>query len=100
MDIITYAILHKQVDTLSDKIDAFPGGFSYKGAVDYYDDLPSSGNTVGDCYSILYKGSSGTEPDNSRYAWGEIDGVEQWIEINPVPETMTAEDVDDLWEDA
>lgn len=57
----------------------FPQGFTYKGEVDYFSDLPTTGNTVGDVYTVKYKGSSGTEPSGDEYVWGKYQGVEQWI---------------------
>ena len=57
----------------------FPQGFNYKGEVDYFSDLPTTGNTVGDVYTVKYKGSSGTDPLGDEYVWGEYQGVEQWI---------------------
>ena len=62
-------------------LEQFPNGINYKGAVDYYGDLPASSNTLGDAYTVRYTGSSGTEPSNAEYAWGEYDGTEQWIQV-------------------
>ena len=60
-------------------IVSFPQGFNYKGEVDYISDLPTTGNTVGDVYTVKYRGSSGTDPLNDEYVWGKYEGIEQWI---------------------
>ena len=64
-------------------IAALPNGLVYKGAVDYYSNLPASNQTVGDCYTVRYKGSSGTDPDGTEYAWGPVGGVNQWVPVGP-----------------
>ena len=69
-----------KVDETAQKIDAFTQGFSFKGEVDYYSDLPNDAE-VGDLYIVKYQGSSGTEPDGNQYAWGESGGTETWIPI-------------------
>lgn len=56
------------------------GGITYKGAVDYYSSLPSNAS-VGDAYTVKYKGSSGTDPDGSEYVWGRYEGTNQWIKL-------------------
>lgn len=64
-------------------IAALPNGLVYKGAVDYYSDLPGADQTVGDCYTVRYKGTSGTVPDGTEYAWGPVGGVNQWVPVGP-----------------
>lgn len=59
-------------------IAVIPKGFVYKGAVNYAADLPSNAET-GDCYTVLYAGTSGTIPDGTEYAWS---GTE-WLPIGP-----------------
>lgn len=73
------AILNYIQETLA----AFPNGLKFKGWVDYYSDLPDSEQAVGDSYIVKYKGSSGTDPDGTQYAWGNYDGTEQWGEVTP-----------------
>ena len=44
----------------------------YKGQVDYYDLLPTTGNVAGDTWNVKYSGTStqgGTELDGDNYAW-------------------------------
>ena len=64
-------------------IAAFPKGLVYKGAVSYYSNLPASGQTIGDAYTVKYTGSSGTETDGTEYAWGNYEGTLQWIPLGP-----------------
>ena len=73
----------------------FPHGLSYKGEVDYFDDLPDSGQELGDAYTIRYAGSSGTVTSKAEYAWGEYDGTEQWIQVIPecYPEYLKSTDL-------
>ena len=42
----------------ADAVEPLTTGMTYKGAVDYYGDLPAS-PTVGDLYLVRYQGSSG-----------------------------------------
>lgn len=64
-------------------IAAFPKGLVYKGAVNYYASLPTSGQTIGDVYTVKYAGTSGTTTDGTEYAWGNYEGSAQWIAIGP-----------------
>ncbi len=64
-------------------IAALPNGLVYKGAVAYFDNLPTSQVEIGDCYTVKYKGSTGTEADGTEYAWGTFEGVNQWIPVGP-----------------
>ena len=63
MDIITLSVAKKYTDNV---ITGLGKGIIYKGAVDYYKDLPNNA-LIGDCYSILYKGESGTTPSGAEY---------------------------------
>lgn len=50
--------------------------YRYKGQVDYYDLLPTTGLIVGDCYNVKYVGTSvqgSTELDGDNYAWDGTD---------------------------
>lgn len=62
-------------------IAALPKGIVYKGAVNYYNLLPASGASEGDCYTVKYSGTSGTEPDGTEYIWGSYEGTFQWISL-------------------
>lgn len=59
MDIVTYALLKKQIDGIAP-------GYTYKGSVGAVGDLPESG-TPGDLYTI----------DGEQYVW---DGSE-WVNL-------------------
>lgn len=65
---------------LETKVAALEKGFKYKGAVNYYKDLPKTANE-GDVYSVLYKGIAGTNPDGSLYVWGNKEGQLTWIRL-------------------
>ena len=58
------------------------GGINYKGAVNYYSDLPNNAK-VGDAYTVKYKGSSGTETDGTEYVWASYEGTNQWVAFGP-----------------
>lgn len=71
-------------------IDQFGSGFAFRGAVDYYSDLPDSGNEAGDLYLVKYSGSSGTTPLNAEYAWGDDGGTDGWIQVRgDIPYTLS-----------
>ena len=72
------------------RLDALPKGLVYRGAVDYYNDLPS-GAEVGDTYTVKYKGSSGSIPDGNEYAWGDNGGTNAWIKIGKDYESLPAD---------
>ena len=67
MDIVTLTLAKKGAKKYTDEvIEGLGKGIVYKGAVDYYNDLPNNAS-IGDCYSILYKGTSGTESSGLEY---------------------------------
>ncbi len=66
-------------------ITALSGGVKLKGAVNHYTDLPSSGQQEGDAYTVLYAGTSGTEPLGVEYAWATYDGTPQWVPLGVDP---------------
>lgn len=83
MDIITYSLCNKKAKQYTDDaIEGLGKGIIYKGAVNYYNDLPNNAS-IGDCYSILYKGTSGTESSGLEYVWGKINGQSpaSWIQL-------------------
>lgn len=72
MDILTYALAKKKAKAYTDAAIAGLGkGIIYKGAVDYYNNLPNSPQE-GDCYTVLYKGTTGTDVYNMEFIWGKI----------------------------
>lgn len=67
MDILTYALAKKKAKAYTDEVISGLGrGIIYKGAVSYYNDLPYNAE-IGDCYSVLYKGTAGTESSGLEY---------------------------------
>jgi len=62
---------------------AFPKGLVYRGAVDYYSQLPTSTAKEGDAYTVRYTGSSGTTVDGTEYGFGMLNGSLRWIAIGP-----------------
>lgn len=91
MDILTYALAKKKAQAYTDAaISGLGKGIIYKGAVNYYNDLPNS-PTEGDCYTVLYKGTTGTDSYNMEYVWGKLvaSGSYSWIKLG-------ADDLSDL----
>ena len=80
-------------EAIANAINALPRGLIYRGAVDYYNNLPSENNELGDTYSIKYQGTSGTEPDGNEYAWGKYDGTLQWIPLGV--DSYTKKEIDE-----
>lgn len=74
-------IIDEQLKATDDKATAAAVGLKYKGAVNYYSDLPNDAE-IGDAYTVLYAGSSGTVPDGTEYVWGELSGTAQWIDFS------------------
>lgn len=66
---------------LEEQIKAVGYGMTFKGAVNYYTNLPSSAS-VGDVYIVLYTGSSGNKPLRAVYAYGSSGGSYQWIPVS------------------
>lgn len=88
MDIITLAAAKSYSKTYTDSaISGIGGGISYKGAVNYYSNLPNN-PSVGDAYTVKYKGSSGTDPDGSEYVWGNYEDTNQWIKLGADSDTL------------
>ena len=72
---------------------AIGGGLHWKGAVSYYSNLPSDAE-LGDMWTVLYEGTTGTDPCGDEYAWGTLSGTEQWILIGK--ETYSKTQIDDM----
>ena len=81
MDIIAITLAKKagaKADELEKVVEGIADGIKYKGAVDYYADLEAiSTKKIGDCYTVKYKGSSGTEECGDEYVWGKYEGTNQ-----------------------
>ena len=70
MDIITYSLCNKKAKQYTDKvISNLPRGIIYKGSVSYYSILPNNAE-IGDCYTVMYKGTSGSVDYGAEYVWG------------------------------
>ena len=67
MDVVTLALAKKGAKSYTDTvINNLPKGVVYRGSVNYYADLPSTA-ALGDCYTVAYKGTTGTEPYGAEY---------------------------------
>lgn len=67
MDVVTLALAKKGAKQYTDTvISNLPKGVVYKGSVNYYNDLPNNAN-LGDCYTVLYTGTSGTIAFGAEY---------------------------------
>lgn len=87
-------IIDATLKSLSDVLDVAKLGIKYKGEVNYYSNLPASGNEIGDAYTVKYAGSSGTTPDGTEYVWGTVSGTNQWINFSK--DSYTKAEVDAL----
>ena len=87
-------VIDAALKSLSDALDVAKLGIKYKGEVNYYSNLPSSGNQIGDAYTVKYAGSSGTTPDGTEYVWGTVSGTNQWINFSK--DSYTKAEVDAL----
>lgn len=74
-------IIDEQLKATDDKATAAAAGLRYKGAVNYYSNLPNNAE-IGDAYTVLYAGSSGSVADGTEYVWGELNGTAQWIDFS------------------
>lgn len=88
-----FEVLDTTLHNMQSQINSTAAGLKYKGAVNYYNDLPNDAE-IGDAYTVLYAGSSGTVPDGTEYVWGELNGTAQWIDFSK--DTYTKADVDAL----
>lgn len=83
MDVITLSLAKKGAKAYTDNaINNLPKGVVYRGSVNYYKDLPAEA-ALGDCYTVLYEGSTGTEESGSEYVLGVDTATEEetWIRI-------------------
>lgn len=87
-------IIDATMKSISDALDVAKLGIKYKGEVYYYSDLPSTGNQIGDAYTVKYSGTSGTTPDGTEYVWGTVSGTNQWIDFSK--DSYTKAEVDAL----
>lgn len=82
--LLFYQLALKRAKSYADKLfgKVPTGGLIWRGAVNYYADLPTKVE-VGDCYTVKYLGDSGTDVGGIEYAWGKLDGKLQWIPLGP-----------------
>ena len=82
--LLFYNLAVKKAKAYADKVfSKVPtGGLKWIGAVNYYAELPKNPEE-GECYTVKYLGSSGTEVSGTEYAWGKLDGTYQWIPLGP-----------------
>ena len=66
-----------------ESVTALLYGMRYCGAVDHFADLEDVEKEVGYAYTVLYKGTTGTEQDGTEYIWGEYNNTLQWIPLGP-----------------
>lgn len=79
LSVTTLALAKKFSKSYTDSvISGIAGGINYKGAVNYYSDLPANPEQ-NDSYTVLYMGTSGTDPDGTQYVWAEYEGTLQWV---------------------
>ena len=74
--LLFYNLAVKKAKAYADKVfgKVPTGGLKWIGAVNYYADLPKNPEE-GECYTVKYLGSSGTEVSGTEYAWGKLDGT-------------------------
>ena len=79
MDVVTLALAKKGAKQYTDTAIAGLGkGVNYKGAVNYYNDLPNNA-TEGDAYTVRYKGTSGTTAFNAEF----VKVSTNWVQLGP-----------------
>lgn len=85
---ITVGTLKESLRAYADELlHAVSSGLTYKGHVNVYTDLPTTGNTLGDVYTVCYQTpseSGKTEIDGTAYVWSKKDGnAPTWIALGP-----------------
>lgn len=79
MDIVTLTLAKKGAKEYTDSVvEGLGKGIVYKGAVDYYNSLPSSASE-GDAYTVRYKGTSGTVAFNAEF----VRVSTNWVQLGP-----------------
>lgn len=85
MDIITLALAKKSAKQYTDAVVQGLGtGVIYKGAVNYYNNLPNNA-AEGNAYTVKYKGTTGTTPLNVEF----VKISTEWVQL--APENMSEE---------
>lgn len=81
---------------ISTAISLIPKGLVYRGAYNYFSELPTNAKES-EVYTVKYKGTSGTEPDGNEYAWGEYEGTLQWIPLGV--DSYTKKEIDEMYDE-
>lgn len=95
MDLVVLSLAKKGAKAYTDQVIKGLGkGIVYKGAIDYYNNLPSNAE-LGNCYTVLYKGTTGTKASNAEYVWGTVSGNSnpEWIKLG---DDSISEDLGDI----
>ena len=72
-----YTDLDTRLDGMDNEIDQAKQAIHFKGFVNYYADLPNDAEE-NDAYTVLYSGSSGTDPDGTEYVYSDYEGSLSW----------------------
>ena len=83
MDLVVLSLAKKGAKQYTDTvIGNLPKGVVYRGSVNYYTDLPNNAE-IGDCYTVLYTGESGSNPFGAEYVWGvnTATSTNEWTQI-------------------
>ena len=79
MDIVTLALAKKGAKEYTDSVvEGLGRGVVYKGAVNYYNNLPNNASE-GDAYTVRYKGTSGTTAFNAEF----VKVSTEWVQLGP-----------------
>lgn len=96
MDIVTLGAALRGAKMYTDAtIAPLLGGVHYRGSVNYASNLPASPEE-GDAYTVKYKGTTGTDPNDAEYVWGldTDDNTYKWIVFSA--DSYTTAEVDAL----
>lgn len=84
---ITVGALKSTLKSYADDIMlAVSNSLTYKGFVDYRKDLPSTGNMLGDTYTVRYQAESEESKvliDGTNYVWSAKGNTASWLSLSP-----------------
>ena len=72
-----YTDLDTRLDGMDNEIDQAKQAIHFKGFVNYYADLPDDAEE-NDAYTVLYSGTTGTDPDGTEYVYSNYGGELSW----------------------
>ena len=72
-----YTDLDTRLDGMDNEIDQAKQAIHFKGFVNYYADLPDDAEE-NDAYTVLYSGTTGTDPDGTEYVYSNYGGSLSW----------------------